>query len=246
MPGTTGAVSCCCAVKELHAQPCCSGSLKTVPSLFGHFQQDIYQDAWQSTSVQVNSMTRYLRTSAFDKAGIKWRLAKLAWSFVCRNFIPALPDALVPRYLFCSHGRLQDCWAGSSNFWNLPDWVVMHCCRRTWFMASTSLSYSADWCIHARMRSMDDYMKAHSFPPCCALDLTMLCFANLCSLPWCCGCCMSSALAAAVIPPFHDAVDNAVAQLGPQGLLGVADFFVSSKYDTPMRQMHWARRFFWR
>jgi hypothetical protein len=50
----------------------------------------------------------------------------------------------------------------------------------------------------------------------------------------------------AVIPPFHDAVDNAVGQLAQDGLLGVADFFVSGKYDTPMRQMHWGRRFFWR
>jgi hypothetical protein len=28
--------------------------------------------------------------------------------------------------------------------------------------------------------------------------------------------------------------------------MGVADFFVSSKYDLPMRQMSWLRRFFWR
>ncbi|WIA39165.1 hypothetical protein OEZ86_005292 [Tetradesmus obliquus] len=49
-----------------------------------------------------------------------------------------------------------------------------------------------------------------------------------------------------MIPPFHDAVDNAVGQLAQDGLLGVADFFVSGKYDTPMRQMHWGRRFFWR
>jgi anti-sigma-K factor RskA len=41
-------------------------------------------------------------------------------------------------------------------------------------------------------------------------------------------------------------VDNAVGQLAQDGLLGVADFFVSGKYDTPMRQMHWGRRFFWR
>ncbi|KAF6256794.1 hypothetical protein COO60DRAFT_1656840 [Scenedesmus sp. NREL 46B-D3] len=47
-------------------------------------------------------------------------------------------------------------------------------------------------------------------------------------------------------PSFHDAVDNAVGQLAPDGLLGVADFFVSGKYDTPMRQMQWGRRFFWR
>ncbi len=50
-----------------------------------------------------------------------------------------------------------------------------------------------------------------------------------------------------VIPPFHNAVDKAVAYLDPvDGLLGVADFFVSSKHDLPMRQMHPFRRFFWR
>jgi betaine lipid synthase len=53
-------------------------------------------------------------------------------------------------------------------------------------------------------------------------------------------------VAAAVIPPFHEAIDNAVMQLAPDGFLGAADFFVSGKYDTPMRQMHWGRRFFWR
>lgn len=49
-----------------------------------------------------------------------------------------------------------------------------------------------------------------------------------------------------VIPPFHDAVDNAVSWLASDGYLAIADFFVSGKYDTPMRQMRWARRFFWR
>lgn len=49
-----------------------------------------------------------------------------------------------------------------------------------------------------------------------------------------------------MIPPFHDAIDNAVSWLDPTGFLGVADFYVSGKYDTPMRQMHWGRRFFWR
>lgn len=49
-----------------------------------------------------------------------------------------------------------------------------------------------------------------------------------------------------MIPPFHEAIDNAVMQLAPDGFLGAADFFVSGKYDTPMRQMHWGRRFFWR
>jgi hypothetical protein len=49
-----------------------------------------------------------------------------------------------------------------------------------------------------------------------------------------------------VIPPFHEAVDNAVQQLAPDGFMGATDFFVSGKYDTPMRQMAWGRRFFWR
>ena len=50
----------------------------------------------------------------------------------------------------------------------------------------------------------------------------------------------------AVIPNFHETVDKALSYLGDNGLLGVADFFVSSKWDLPLRQMPWARRFFWR
>jgi hypothetical protein len=49
-----------------------------------------------------------------------------------------------------------------------------------------------------------------------------------------------------VIPPFVDAVDNACSFLAPDGFLGVSDFFVSARYDVPMRQMSWGRRFFWR
>jgi betaine lipid synthase len=49
-----------------------------------------------------------------------------------------------------------------------------------------------------------------------------------------------------VIPPFLQAVDQACSYLHPDGIMGVADFFVSSKYDLPMRQMSWLRRFFWR
>jgi betaine lipid synthase len=49
-----------------------------------------------------------------------------------------------------------------------------------------------------------------------------------------------------MIPPFMNAVDNAIDMLAPEGLLGATDFFISSKYDLPMRQMTWARRFFWR
>jgi len=49
-----------------------------------------------------------------------------------------------------------------------------------------------------------------------------------------------------VIPPFVDAIDNACSWLAPDGFLGVSDFFVSARYDVPMRQMSWGRRFFWR
>ena len=57
----------------------------------------------------------------------------------------------------------------------------------------------------------------------------------------------SAWLARAVIPPFHSAVDRAISYLDPvHGLLGVADFYVPSKYDLPLRQMSWLRRFFWR
>eukprot|EP00195_Chlamydomonas_chlamydogama_P005703 CAMPEP_0202899678 /NCGR_PEP_ID=MMETSP1392-20130828/7850_1 /ASSEMBLY_ACC=CAM_ASM_000868 /TAXON_ID=225041 /ORGANISM="Chlamydomonas chlamydogama, Strain SAG 11-48b" /LENGTH=653 /DNA_ID=CAMNT_0049585927 /DNA_START=166 /DNA_END=2127 /DNA_ORIENTATION=- len=49
-----------------------------------------------------------------------------------------------------------------------------------------------------------------------------------------------------MIPPFHSVIDGALSYLHPDGFCGVTDFFVSSKYDLPMRQMSWARRFFWR
>ena len=50
-----------------------------------------------------------------------------------------------------------------------------------------------------------------------------------------------------MIPPFHTAVDRAITYLDPvHGLLGVTDFFVPSRYDLPLRQMSWIRRFFWR
>lgn len=49
-----------------------------------------------------------------------------------------------------------------------------------------------------------------------------------------------------MIPPFHAAVDNAISMLAADGFLGICDFFVSAKYDAPMRQMSWGRRFFWR
>mmetsp|Transcript_15720 Transcript_15720/g.51573 ORF Transcript_15720/g.51573 Transcript_15720/m.51573 type:complete len:706 (-) Transcript_15720:126-2243(-) len=49
-----------------------------------------------------------------------------------------------------------------------------------------------------------------------------------------------------MIPEFHEAVDNAISLLAPNGFLGVADFFVSSKYDLPLRQMGSIRRCFWK
>ena len=50
----------------------------------------------------------------------------------------------------------------------------------------------------------------------------------------------------AVIPAFHDTVDKAMSYLAEEGLIGIADFYVSSKWDLPLRQMPWSRRFFWR
>eukprot|EP00884_Botryococcus_braunii_P001650 jgi/Botrbrau1/11486/Bobra.0360s0013.1 len=50
-----------------------------------------------------------------------------------------------------------------------------------------------------------------------------------------------------MIPPFHSAVDQALSYLdSADGLIGVADFYVPSRYDLPLRQMSWLRRFFWR
>ena len=49
-----------------------------------------------------------------------------------------------------------------------------------------------------------------------------------------------------MIPPFHSAIDAGNSYLKDDGFMGVADFYVSSKYDLPMRQMPWHRRFFWR
>ncbi|CAD7703949.1 unnamed protein product [Ostreobium quekettii] len=49
-----------------------------------------------------------------------------------------------------------------------------------------------------------------------------------------------------MIPPFHSAVDKAISYLSKSGYVGVCDFYVSSKYDLPLRQMSWFRRFFWR
>ncbi len=58
---------------------------------------------------------------------------------------------------------------------------------------------------------------------------------------------LTPVLGAAVIPPFHTAVDRAITYLDhTHGLLGVTDFYVPSRYDLPLRRMSWVRRFFWR
>ena len=49
-----------------------------------------------------------------------------------------------------------------------------------------------------------------------------------------------------MIPPFHSAVDNAMSLLGSDGLLGIADFYVSGKFDKADRQMSTTARWFWR
>ncbi len=50
-----------------------------------------------------------------------------------------------------------------------------------------------------------------------------------------------------MIPPFHAAVDRAISYLDRDvGLLAIADFYTSAKYDLPLRQQSFARRFFWR
>eukprot|EP00898_Chlorokybus_atmophyticus_P007323 jgi/Chlat1/7592/Chrsp63S07076 len=49
-----------------------------------------------------------------------------------------------------------------------------------------------------------------------------------------------------MIPPFHAAVDQAVSYLREGGFLSVADFYVSSKYDMPLRQHGTLQRWFWR
>uniref|UniRef100_A0A7S0URH5 Betaine lipid synthase n=1 Tax=Polytomella parva TaxID=51329 RepID=A0A7S0URH5_9CHLO len=49
-----------------------------------------------------------------------------------------------------------------------------------------------------------------------------------------------------MIPPFHQVVDQAESYLSGDGYMGVTDFFVSGRFDLPLRQMPWHRRFFWR
>ena len=50
----------------------------------------------------------------------------------------------------------------------------------------------------------------------------------------------------AVIPPFMDAADNAMSMLAEDGIVGVADFYTSAKYDLPNRQHSYRDRWFWR
>jgi hypothetical protein len=50
----------------------------------------------------------------------------------------------------------------------------------------------------------------------------------------------------AVIPNFMAAVDKAESYLAEDGIVGIADFFTSSKYDLPNRQHTSAQRWFWR
>lgn len=49
-----------------------------------------------------------------------------------------------------------------------------------------------------------------------------------------------------MIPPFHKAVDHANALLKNDGIIGIADFYVSERFDKPDRQMSVVSRQFWR
>jgi betaine lipid synthase len=50
-----------------------------------------------------------------------------------------------------------------------------------------------------------------------------------------------------MIPPFHAAIDRAVSYLHPEnGIMGIADFYVSNKFESlPLRQHSYLRRVFW-
>eukprot|EP00271_Cylindrocystis_brebissonii_P006722 TRINITY_DN19505_c0_g1_i1.p1 TRINITY_DN19505_c0_g1~~TRINITY_DN19505_c0_g1_i1.p1 ORF type:complete len:708 (+),score=127.24 TRINITY_DN19505_c0_g1_i1:145-2268(+) len=49
-----------------------------------------------------------------------------------------------------------------------------------------------------------------------------------------------------MIPPFMDAVDSGISYLADDGMVGVADFFTSAKFDLPNRQHTYFQRWFWR
>jgi len=50
----------------------------------------------------------------------------------------------------------------------------------------------------------------------------------------------------AVIPDFMAAIDNVQRHVAEDGIVGVADFFTSAKYDLPNRQHSYLQRWFWR
>lgn len=49
-----------------------------------------------------------------------------------------------------------------------------------------------------------------------------------------------------MIPPFMDAVEAATSYMEEDGIMGVADFFTSTKFDLPIRQHTYNQRWFWR
>jgi len=49
-----------------------------------------------------------------------------------------------------------------------------------------------------------------------------------------------------MMPDFHAVVDGAISYLAHGGLIGAADYYVSSKYDTALRQTSSLARFLWR
>lgn len=58
---------------------------------------------------------------------------------------------------------------------------------------------------------------------------------------------MAAVIVLAVIPPFMAAVDKALSYLDQAvGILGVADFYTSMKYDSLDRQHGYLTRWFWR
>ncbi|EFJ31364.1 hypothetical protein SELMODRAFT_409019 [Selaginella moellendorffii] len=49
-----------------------------------------------------------------------------------------------------------------------------------------------------------------------------------------------------MIPQFIKVIDRALSYLDVDGIVGVADFTTSAKFDKPERQHSWLRRWFWR
>jgi betaine lipid synthase len=48
------------------------------------------------------------------------------------------------------------------------------------------------------------------------------------------------------IRDFMDVIDSTISMLAKDGLVGVVDFFTSSRYDLPNRQHSYVRRWLWR